>query len=145
MWLWRSSSFCPVHPSQGQGAKLPQPQSILVVDDELDIVAIFRQALRKHGYTVFGFTDPALALEHFKSNAKYYALVITDVRMPQMNGFELAASVRAIKPNAKIVFMSAFEVNDLELTALGVRVSDFLRKPIDIRTLVQKVKVAMAN
>jgi CheY-like chemotaxis protein len=42
--------------------KLPQTQSILVVDDELDIVVIFRQALSKYGYTVFGFTDPALPL-----------------------------------------------------------------------------------
>jgi CheY-like chemotaxis protein len=49
---------------------LPQAQSILVVDDELDIVAIFRQALSRRGYTVYGFTDPALALEHFRSNAK---------------------------------------------------------------------------
>src|SRR5919198_6557421 len=114
---------------------MPQAQSILVVDDELDIVAIFRQALRKHGYTVFGFTDPALALEHFRSNATDYALVITDVRMPQMNGFELAALVRAVKPTAKIVFMSAFEVNDLDIATLGVSVSDFLRKPVDIKTL----------
>jgi DNA-binding NtrC family response regulator len=115
------------------------------VDDELDIVAIFRQALGKRGYTVFGFTDPTLALEHFKSNAKNYALVITDVRMPQMNGFELAAGVKAIKPEAKIVLMSAFEVNDLEFSTLAVKMNVFLRKPVDIKTLVQIVRFAMVN
>lgn len=125
--------------------KLSKTQSILIVDDEMDIVVIFRQALSKYGYTVFGFTDPALALEHFKSNAKNYALVISDVRMPQMNGFEFAASVRAIKPDAKIVLMSAFEVTDLEFSKSEVEASDFLRKPVDIKTLVQKVRVAMAN
>jgi DNA-binding NtrC family response regulator len=125
--------------------KLPQIQSILVVDDELDIVVIFRQALRKYGYTVFGFTDPALALEHFKTNAKNYALVISDVRMPQMNGFEFAASVKAIRPDAKIVLMSAFEVADLEFSKSPVAQSDFIRKPVDIKTLVQKVRVAIAN
>ncbi len=114
-------------------------------DDELDIVAIFRQALSKHGYTVFGFTDSTLALEHSKTNAKDYALVRIDVRMPQMNGFELAANVKAIKPDAKIVLMSAFEVNDLEFLMLAVKVSDFLRKPVDIKTLVQKVRFTMAN
>jgi DNA-binding NtrC family response regulator len=121
------------------------PKSILVVDDELDIVVIFRQALSKQGYSVFGFTDPVLALEHFKMNAKDYRLVITDVRMPNMSGFELAASIKAIKPEAKIVLMSAFEIGDLEFSMSPAKISDFIRKPIDIGTLVQKVKVAMAN
>lgn len=120
-------------------------QSILVVDDELDIVVIFRQALARHGYAVFGFTDPALALEHFRLNSRDYALVISDVRMPQMSGFELAASVKAIKPDAKIVLMSAFEVTDLEFSTSAVKANDFLRKPVDIKTLVNKVRVAMAN
>lgn len=121
------------------------PQSILVVDDEIDIVIIFRQALSKQGYSVFGFTDPALALEHFKLNAKDYRLVITDVRMPHMSGFELAASIKAIKPDAKIVLMSAFEIGDLEFSVSRAKISDFIRKPIDIGTLVQKVKVVMTN
>jgi DNA-binding NtrC family response regulator len=124
---------------------MPRTQSILVVDDELDIVVIFRQALIKHGYTVYGFTDPALALEHFKTNTKDYALVISDVRMPRMNGFEFAARVKAIKPDAKIVLMSAFEVSDLELSTLSIKPNDFLNKPVDIKTLVNKVRVAMAN
>jgi len=124
---------------------LPRTQSILVVDDELDIVVIFRQALARHGYAVFGFTDAALALEHFKLNSRDYALVISDVRMPRMSGFELAASVKAIKPDAKIVLMSAFEVTDLEFSTSAVKANDFLRKPVDIQTLVHKVRVAMAN
>ena len=120
-------------------------QSILIVDDELDIVAIFRQTLREQGYTVFGFTDPNLALEHFRLNSKEYGLVITDIRMPNMNGFELAAKINMIKPNARIVFMSAFDVSDLEFSLSSFKRTDFIRKPIDIRTLVQKVKMAMAN
>ncbi len=119
--------------------------SILVVDDELDIVLIFKQALSRQGYTVFGFTDPLLALEHFKVNAEDYGLVITDVRMPRMSGFELAANIKVIKPDAKVVFMSAFEVSDLEFSIPGVKINDFLRKPVDVKTLVRRVKVAMAN
>jgi DNA-binding NtrC family response regulator len=119
--------------------------SILVVDDELDIVLIFKQALSRRGYTVFGFTDPLLALEHFKVNSADYGLVITDVRMPRMSGFELAANVKAIKPDAKVVLMSAFEVSDLEFSMPTVKINDFLRKPVDVKTLVRRVKVAMAN
>jgi DNA-binding NtrC family response regulator len=62
-----------------------------------------------------------------------------------MDGFELAANVKAIKPDTKIVLMSAFEVTDLEFSMSPVEASDFLRKPVDIKTLVQKVRVAMAN
>lgn len=120
-------------------------QSILVVDDELDIVVIFKQALSRQGYTVFGFTDPLLALEHFKLNSEDYGLVITDVRMPRMSGIELAANIKAVKPDAKVLLMSAFEVSDLEFSMPGIKINDFLRKPIDVRTLVRRVKVAMAN
>lgn len=120
-------------------------RSILVVDDELDIVLIFKQALSRQGYTVFGFTDPLLALEHFKVNSVDYGLVITDVRMPRMSGFELAANIKVIKPDAKVVFMSAFEVSDLEFSMPGVKINDFLRKPVNVKTLVRRVKLAMAK
>jgi DNA-binding NtrC family response regulator len=118
---------------------------ILVVDDELDIVVIFRQALSRQGYEVFGFTDPLLALEHFRSNAQDYALVISDTRMPRMSGFELVAQVKSIKPDAKVLLMSAFEISDIEFSISPVKINGFLRKPVDVGTLVKKVKVAMAN
>jgi DNA-binding NtrC family response regulator len=124
---------------------LSSTHSILVVDDELDIVLIFKQALSRQGYTVFGFTDPLLALEHFKANSTDYGLVITDVRMPRMSGFELAAKIKVIKPDAKVVFMSAFEISDLEFSIPGIKINDFLRKPVDVKTLVRRVKVAMGN
>lgn len=124
---------------------LSSANSILVVDDELDIVLIFKRALSRQGYTVFGFTDPLLALEHFKANSADYGLVITDVRMPRMSGFELAANIKVTEPDAKVVFMSAFEVSDLEFSRPGVKINDFLRKPVDVKTLVRIVKVAMGN
>jgi DNA-binding NtrC family response regulator len=130
---------------QGGHRLLPSARSILVVDDELDIVLIFKQALSRQGYTVFGFTDPLLALEHFKVNSADYGLVITDVRMPRMSGFEFAANIKFIKPDTKVVFMSAFEVSDLELSMPGVKIHDFLRKPVNVKTLVRIVKLAMAN
>jgi DNA-binding response OmpR family regulator len=130
---------------RGDYSLLSSAHSILVVDDELDIVLIFKQALSRQGYTVFGFTDPLLALEHFKVNSADYGLVITDVRMPRMSGFELAAKIKVIKPDAKVVFMSAFEVSDFEFSVPGVKINDFLRKPVDIKTLVRRVKVAMGN
>lgn len=64
-------------------------KSILVVDDDFDIVSILKLGLEKYSaLDVDGFTHPALALEHFERNVKNYDLVISDIRMPQMNGFE---------------------------------------------------------
>ncbi|MDQ3882112.1 MAG: response regulator, partial [Thermoproteota archaeon] len=108
-------------------------------------VLIFKQALSRQGYTVFGFTDPLLALEHFKVNSTDYGLVITDVRMPRMSGFELAANIKDIKPDAKVVLMSAFEVSDFEFSMPRIKIYDFLRKPVNVKTLVRRVKLAMAN
>ena len=59
---------------------------ILIVDDEFDVVTILRQWLEKQGFQVFGFTAPNLALEHFRLNSKEYRLVISDLRMPEING-----------------------------------------------------------
>ncbi len=65
--------------------------------------------------------------------------------MPKMSGFEFAAGVKAIKPDAKIVLMSAFEVSDFEFSTLPIKPNDFLSKPVDIKTLVNKVRLIMAN
>src|SRR3712207_8953718 len=89
---------------QGGYRILPSAHSILIVDDELDIVLIFKQALSRQGYTVFGFTDPLLALEHFKVNSADYGLVITDVRMPRMSGFEDRKSTRLNSSHANISY-----------------------------------------
>ena len=79
--------------------------SILVLDDDFDINNIVKLALRNHGYNVFGFTDPLLALEHFKSNHSTYSLVLSDLRMPVMNGIHKTSSKtedRWVYPKANI-------------------------------------------
>ena len=71
---------------------------ILALDDEFDILAIIsqliKQGLKRYGLKVYGFTDPILALEHFKVNARDYFLVISDLRMPGMNGFEFIKKLK---------------------------------------------------
>ena len=65
-----------------------QANAVLFLDDDFDIVTIFKQGLEKRGFEIFGFTDPLLALEHFRLNFEKYGLVISDLRMPEMNGYE---------------------------------------------------------
>ena len=64
-------------------------ESVLVVDDEPDIVNLIKQSLQKNGLEVSAFTDPVMALEHFEVNHKNCSLILSDIRMPGMNGYEL--------------------------------------------------------
>jgi DNA-binding NtrC family response regulator len=122
-------------------AKLPAANWILIVDDEFDIISIFKQALMKKGFHVFGFTDPLLALEHFQINAKRYGLVISDLRMPGMNGYEFVKKINEIKPEIKIFLMTAFEINDVEFKRLlpKVKIEGLLQKPISLAHLINTV------
>ncbi len=118
------------------------PNSILLVDDEQDIVAIFRKSLQNQGFDAYGFTDPILALEHFKANHPNYGLVISDIRMPQMNGIELARRIREIKPEVKLLLMTAFELSDFDSDLLdSLKANEFLRKPISPAELANRVAV----
>jgi DNA-binding NtrC family response regulator len=115
---------------------------IQVVDDEFDIVNVIRIYLQGRGLNALGFTDPLLALEHFKVNCKNYSLVISDIRMPGMNGFEYVRKVRDINPEIKVLLMSAFEINSAELSAglKGDSIEAFIQKPIpldDLGSIVQ--------
>lgn len=117
-----------------------RPKSILLVDDEHDIVIILKRALEKAGFSVFGFTDPLLALEHFKINASLYGLVLLDVRMPQISGIELARIVRKTSPTIRILLMSAFEMKDLNIEP-SLAISDLLQKPLspeELKNVVAK-------
>ena len=113
-------------------------KAIMVLDDESDITLIFRRSLELGGYTVFAFTDPMDALEHFKINAERYGLVITDVRMPKMNGIEFANRVRTIIPSMSIVLMSAFSMADLEISP-ELKIEELLQKPVTATKLKEIV------
>ena len=113
-------------------------KSILALDDDFDIIVIIKSVLQKQGFVVFAFTDPYLALEHFKINANGYGLVISDVRMPGMNGFEFVSRVKELKPDIKAILMTAFEINDIKNSKLlpaGIRIDAYIQKPISIQAL----------
>ena len=84
--------------------------TIQIIDDEYDIVNIIKLYLQGIELNVFGFTDPFLALEHFRLNCKNYTMVISDIRMPGMTGFEFVRKIREINPVTKVLLMSAFEI-----------------------------------
>ena len=116
---------------------------ILVLDDDFDIVSLIKISLQKSHFNVFAFTDPFLALEHFELNSKNYGLVLSDVRMPGMPGFEFVRKVRKIEPNVKILLMSAFEISDLEFSRAlpsDTKIDGFVQKPVSPKDLVRVIE-----
>jgi two-component SAPR family response regulator len=113
--------------------KINLDSKIMVVDDDFDIATLVKLTLQRSGFkNVFAFTKPWLALEHFKFNYKDYCLVIADIRMPEMNGFEFARSVSRIKPEIKVLLMTAFDIDDtlLKMNTKYNNIGGIIQKPI---------------
>ena len=124
---------------------------IQVVDDEFDLVNLIKLYLREIGLNAVGFTDSSLAFEHFRINSKYCMLVISDIRMPDMNGFEFVRKAKEINSTVKVFLMTCFETDDLELSLLSINsssssplttkliVDEFIRKPFSIENLIMLI------
>ena len=116
---------------------------VAIVDDEVDIVNLFRESLGTiKGISVFAFTDPLAALEHFMINKNAYILIISDLRMPVLCGIELIKKIKKENPLVRTLLMTAFDVDDSlfdEYTRMEV-INDFLQKPIRLNDLHVKVK-----
>ncbi|HJT48573.1 MAG TPA: response regulator [Nitrososphaeraceae archaeon] len=110
---------------------------ILVVDDEYDIANLVKQSLQKNGTKVSVFTDPVMALEEFKNNCTTCGLILSDIRMPGMNGYELLKKAKEIDKQVRVVLMSAFEIEGKEFHNMlpDVMVDGFLQKPFSPQQL----------
>jgi two-component SAPR family response regulator len=116
----------------------------LVVDDEYDIINFMSGSLqRNNGAKVCAFVDPIEALQHFRnsnSSSKdddHHSLVISDTRMPSMNGYEFVKQIKNIDPQVRIILMSAFEIEDKEFhnELPDIKIDGFLQKPFSIQKL----------
>ena len=119
---------------------------ISIIDDDFDIADLFCDALSDiQDLVVLKFTDPIIALEHFKINMKDYALVISDLRMPVINGLQLLKTVKDLNPTTRTILMTAFDMQDevfQEYTKNKI-INGFLQKPIELKLLVDQVNKQM--
>jgi DNA-binding NtrC family response regulator len=113
---------------------------ILVVDNEKDITIALQVELEDVGFDVDTFTDPSLALKSFKPN--FYDLVLIDIIMPNMDGFELHERLKKIDPDMKVCFLTASEMYHEEFRKVEHCILNediFLQKPISTDDLVKEV------
>src|SRR5688572_11756337 len=104
---------------------------IMIVDDEPDVLRMVEMYLKSWGFEIDAFSDPVKALGYFQNNPTFFSLVLTDVRMPHMSGIELAAHLLRIKSGIKIMLMTAYQIDslDLESSLPIVKYEDILKKP----------------
>lgn len=119
---------------------------VVIVDDDLEITILFREALKHiEGISLFTFTDPILALEHFQVNEYAYVLVISDFKMPGLNGLEFLRKVKELNRFVRTILMTAFEIEDnifREYTKSKI-INSFLQKPIRIHDLIKEVNTQL--
>jgi len=120
---------------------------ILLVDDEQDIIFTIKKILEENGFKVDSFNDSILALNYYKVN--FYDLVILDIKLPKMDGFELDTKIREKDPKVKICFLTAVtkyneEAGKIRL-ALGKTISEdyFIQKPVEMEDLLKKLTSIM--
>jgi len=120
--------------------------NIMLVDDEPDILTVFKKSIELAGYSTYGFVNPLAALEHFKQNSRNYQVVLTDVRMPGMSGFELSRQLRSISPDVKIILMTSFEItfDELHKVMPSLQIDGLIEKPVKVEKLRMIIK-AMAK
>lgn len=115
---------------------------VCIVDDDPDIILLFRDALKSiSGITIFTFTDPILALEHFQVNEYAYVLVISDFKMPGLNGMEFLKKIKEYNRFVRTILITAFQIEDKVFREYIKKkiINASLQKPIGIQDLLKEV------
>ena len=121
-----------------------------VVDDDIDTTTLFHDILCENVLeaSVYAFNDPIGALKHFIENQENYALIISDLRMPGLNGLELLKKVKSCNPRVRTILMSAYNFDEdptyIEHMKEGV-IDTTIEKPVTIHRLSQRVKEELDN
>jgi len=115
-------------------------RKILIVDDDFDLTSMFKMVLEMNGFEVDAYNDPLSALREFRANS--YGMALFDIRMPELNGFELYKKIQEKDNKMKVCFITAFEDYDDEFKQSFPELDEnkcFVRKPKAIEDLVKHV------
>jgi DNA-binding response OmpR family regulator len=112
-----------------------------VVDDESDVIFTLKIVLEENGFKVDSFTDPLVALENFRGKLVKYDIILLDIKMPEMNGFELYRQIKKIDDKVKVCFLTAGEMYYGVYTDIFNRLDGiyFIQKPIENKELIARL------
>jgi DNA-binding response OmpR family regulator len=122
-------------------------KKILIVDDEPDVSIVLEKVFKQSGFIANSYDDPILALENF--NAGSYDLILLDIKMPEMDGFQLYQKMKKIDSNVKICFLTASEMyyerfrKEEGFCSLDKEL--FVRKPIANEDLIKKINTIISQ
>jgi DNA-binding NtrC family response regulator len=123
---------------------------VSIVDDDPGTTIFFHEALKSiPGIEISTFTDPITALEHFQVNDHAYVLVISDYKMPGLNGIELLKKIKDSNRFVRTILTTAFEIDDnidgnlfQEYTEKRI-IDGYLQKPISVLQLIKEVNIQL--
>jgi DNA-binding NtrC family response regulator len=120
--------------------------SIAIIDDEKDLLFVYKKALELQRLKVVTFDDSSVALNELKVRYKKYSMILVDIRMPKVNGYQLINEIKRIDPSIKTILMSAYDVSDLEVHDNlndGVKIDRIMHKPFSLIKLISTVKTLL--
>jgi DNA-binding response OmpR family regulator len=116
-------------------------KKIMVVDDETDVISVLEIVLEENGFEVDTFEDPIVALKSYRAGV--YDLLILDIKMPEMDGFELCDRIKKIDDNAKVCFLTASEMYYKNSRKLDKDL--LIQKPIANEDLVEEISKILSR
>lgn len=115
-------------------------QKVLIIDDEKPTLGMFQLFLKAYGYAVYTAENGEQGLELFEREKP--PLVITDIKMPGMDGIEVLRRIKDMNPDTEVIIITGHGDTDLTVQAMKLNATDFLHKPIDKKALEQALKRA---
>ena len=115
---------------------------IILVDDEQDILFTYESFLRDYDYDIISFSDSTNALNYIKDLSNFENLLVTvDIRMKDLNGFQLHQQIKSIDPTIKLLFVTALDISDeLLIIVPGLSKEQILKKPVERKLFTNIVK-----
>ena len=120
-------------------------KSILVIDDDVGMLHALTKVLASEGCTVAGAASSTVAIEHLLSHDRDMDLIITDIRMPLLDGIEVLDIVKANRPTVPVIVITAYGGPEAEAEVRGSGAAAYLEKPVDSPRLLEAIRRALSD
>ena len=110
-------------------------KAIAIIDDEIDVTSLFKEALELNGFLVSAYSDSIQAYKILEKEIQKYGLILSDFRMPNLNGYELCTKLKQLNPELEVILMSAYDTIEYDTSKFMI-----VKKPILMAQLLQIVR-----